>query len=129
MPKIEQLPLPPQDSEIGSAAVGRYYQDIGVRLESLRLSLTNLTNNGMFVHALNVRWPKKAGDAHLIVVKVLHEEGPLIGFSSSYNFQEALFTLGGRLRSGSMAWQIDTYPPEGWEQELAWMRRNTYNLE
>lgn len=127
----KQLELPPQfdDNEPGAAAVGRYYSDQGKRLEALRLSVANLTKHGIFAHAINIRFPVKAGDSHLVVVKALHENGPLISFASGYNLSDALFALGGRLRSGGIEWKLDSFPHDDWEKHLAYASNNRHLIE
>lgn len=124
-----ELPEHREEDEPGSQAVLRYYSEQGRRLEALRLSIVNLTQQQIFVHALNIRFPVKAGDSHLVVIKALHEGGPLIAFASGYNLADALFALGGRLRSGGLEWKLDSYPHDDWEKHLAYASSNRHTIE
>lgn len=129
MGKQLELPMAIPPEEPGAAAVLRYYSEQGKRLETLSLSVVNLTSQGIFVHALNVRFPVKGGDSHLCVLKALHVDGPLISFASGYNMADALFSLGGRMRSGGLEWRLDGYPHDDWEKQLEYVKNNRHIIE
>ncbi len=129
MGKELELPEEFDPDEPGREAVSRYYQDQGKRLEILRLSIVNLTKHQFYVTSLNIRWPLKDGDSHLVVLKALTDESPKISFSSGYNMADAMFSLGGRMRSGQHTWQDDTFPVDGWEKQLKWVRKNRHTVE
>lgn len=129
MGKEVELPLVFEPDEPGAAAVQRYYGEQGKRIEALRLSITNLTKEQIFVHALNIRFPVKVGDSHLCVIKALHHDGPLIAFASGYNLSDALFALGGRLRSGNIEWKLDSYPHDEWETHLKYVSHHRHTIE
>lgn len=129
MGKQLELPVQIESEGVGNAAVRRYYADQGKRLEVLRLGITNLTSLEIFVHALNIRFPVRSGDSHLCVLKALHDDGPLIAFASGYNLADALFAMGGRMRSGGLEWKQDSFPQDEWEKKLAWCIKNRHIIE
>lgn len=122
----DQLPLPDDDMSIGKAAVVRYYAEIGRRLEYLQTGIVNARAYGLFVYQLQIRWPKKVGDEHLCIAKMLSVDGSHIAFTSGENLISALGSTGSRLRSGSLEWLQDEYPPEDAVTRLAWMSKHLY---
>lgn len=124
-----EMPLSVEEDDVGQAAVRRYYSDLGKRLEAFRLSLTNLTQQDIFVTSINIRFPIKAGDGTLLVLKGVSQEGPHIAFASGYNFTEAIFAMGGRLRSGTVEWKPDSFPHDDWQKQLEWCRKNRHLID
>jgi len=122
----EQIALPDDTIEVGKAAVVRYYADMGRRLEYLQSGILNSRAVGEYIYQAQVRYPTKRNDSHLVILKRLTPDSPQIAFSGGSGLIDALATTGARMRSGSLEWMQDDFPPDEWEERLAWMHKNLY---
>ncbi len=112
---------------IGEAAVRRYYQDVGARADLLKRQLARLAQSGHFVVGMNIKWPSENNPGFLVVVRAVHEEGPVVAFHGADQLLETMLGFGGRVRSGQVVWRKDEFAADGWVERLAWLHtRQTY---
>ena len=123
------LPLNLEVTDPGKAAVTRYYRGMGERLEAMRLAVVNLRQRGIFIYRIDIKFPSKKYPNCVVMAKALEVDGPIIAFNSDSMWVGALLGLGTRIRSGSVEWIQDQYPPDNWVEVLAELHKNTYYLE
>lgn len=116
-------------SDPGRAAIERHYMRQGKALEDMRLSLANLAQEGLYVYQLQLRWPTKGKPNHMLILKALQADGPVIAFHGDYGWVSALLGVAQRLRAGDLDWHQDDYPPEDWMERLTLMHTETHYLD
>ena len=115
----EQTQLPGFELvEPPAAAVNRHYHQLGETWEQAREIFALAGDRGYYVHNLNIRWPSKANKDVLLIVKVLHEEGPMVAFHSGYVWTHLIPTFADRMRAGTVNWLQDEFPPDKWADKL-----------
>lgn len=127
--KIVQTELPAAEVDVGVAAVRRFYTTLGKGFEQLRETISAARGRGVYVYAINLKWPKSGSPGFFLLIKAYTEEGPRVAYHSDYQLLGALISLGERFRAGDVEWVNDEYPPEGWADEMAFMHTQELNRE
>jgi len=104
--------------EPASAALRRNLQETGERWEAAREVVALMGDRGRFIHNLNVRWPKTEAKDVILVAKMVCEEGPFVAFHSGPVWPHLIPGFTDRVRSGTVNWLVDEYPPENWVELL-----------
>lgn len=114
--------------KVGEARILRFWQDIGKSYDQSRETLTNLKNQGIFVYNLNIKWPRPANPDFLLICKaVTEDDGSVIAFHNSSQWGTLIPGFASRLMAGAIEWRPDEYPPDNWQELIAFHHeRSTY---
>ena len=117
------------EKDPGKAAYHRHLRDVGLGIEALREALAQARGRGVYVYAINIRYPKSGRPGFFMMVKAYTEEGPVIAFHNGFQLVGLLVEFGARIRAGAVEWVPDEYPADGWVEELAFMHSQERNRE
>jgi len=98
----------------GRAALLRHYVSQGEAIENLRFATVWQPNRVVWMYNMFIRFPRKDTEDHLVIVKGVSEEGPVIAFHGGSGLVAALLSFGDRYRRGKLNWRPDEEPPQSY---------------
>lgn len=129
--KILDLPFPepPAEEPLEETALRRHYTRQGRLFDSMRLSIANLAQEGVFVYSIQIRWPTEKKAGFTLICKALTADGPKITFHNDYQWAAVMLGFAGRLRGGAVEWHEDNFPPDGWEDQMAFYHKRQIYID
>lgn len=104
--------------EPSGAAVARHFQEVGEQWDMTRQVMLLAGDRGYYVHNIQVRWPADPKKDVLLIVKMYMVDGPFVAFHSGTTWTHLIPGFAARMRTGSVNWLKDEYPPDNWTDKL-----------
>jgi len=115
----QEIPETPEDSysRTGYVAAGdRLLMEAGKSLHAFGDSLRWLKQRPPQIYNIQFRWPIRAQQEVLMMVKAVSEVGPVIAFHSDRTVVTCIISWSSRLSAGRIKWKADDKPPSNYEQ-------------